>query len=182
MSRDSPSVTVASSVADAPLAGTRVRRCGVMRVLTFAPKAFRAAREAAGLSQSDLAGQLGVTRSLIAHWEGGRRAPSWEELEQLAGLFGVPVERLHSPTAPAAEDDLRTLRRRCSLTQVEVARSVGLSRSGYSGNERGTYPVSVRTAEGLAQLFGVAVEDVVAASLVSQDRWQSASSEVDQVD
>lgn len=49
------------------------------------------AREAAGLSQAQLANRVGVKRVTVSHWEADRTAPRANRLNQLAGLLNVPV-------------------------------------------------------------------------------------------
>lgn len=56
---------------------------------------IREAREQAGISQTELARLLGVTRSACSQWEStGGTAPRRERLEQLAQLLGVSFEWL----------------------------------------------------------------------------------------
>ena len=63
--------------------------------------AIRAARFARGLTQSDLAARLGVTRATIASYETGRRKISAETLIQIARLCGMPLG-FFDPTEQAA--------------------------------------------------------------------------------
>lgn len=48
----------------------------------------------AGLSQSQLAQQLGVTNKAVSKWENGNSKPSTEKLQKLSVLFGVSVDTL----------------------------------------------------------------------------------------
>jgi len=52
------------------------------------------ARRTAGLSQAQLALELGVQRSAVSHWEAQRGKPSVNHLRQLALLTGVQFEWL----------------------------------------------------------------------------------------
>ena len=52
------------------------------------------ARLESGLSQVSAAEEIGVSQSGYAAWERGRSSPSPEQIERLAGLFGVPVSSL----------------------------------------------------------------------------------------
>lgn len=45
------------------------------------PAERRALREAAGLTQQELATAIGVDRTAIAHWESGRRNPDGKRLD-----------------------------------------------------------------------------------------------------
>ncbi|MEU0971332.1 helix-turn-helix transcriptional regulator [Streptomyces sp. NPDC005917] len=47
-----------------------------------APEERRAIRQAAGLSQGELAEAIGVTRQAVSHWEAGTRTPKGAFLER----------------------------------------------------------------------------------------------------
>lgn len=51
-------------------------------------------RRAAGLTQSELAGRLGVTNKAVSKWENGRAKPTTDTIRNMAALFGVTVEEL----------------------------------------------------------------------------------------
>ena len=61
---------------------------------TAAAQRIRLARRTAGLSQAQLALELGVQRSAVSHWEAHRGKPSMNHLRQLALLTGVQFEWL----------------------------------------------------------------------------------------
>ena len=50
-----------------------------------------AAREAAGLSQADLAQRLGVKTKVVEHWEADAKEPRANRLQMLAGMLGVSL-------------------------------------------------------------------------------------------
>jgi len=52
------------------------------------------AREAAGLSQAEVAEQLGLSQNAYAMWERRPVALRPDQIEQLAAVLGVPVEAL----------------------------------------------------------------------------------------
>lgn len=67
---------------------------------------IRLARRTAGLSQAQLALELGVQRSAVSHWEAQRGKPSMNHLRQLALLTGVQFEWLatgRGAMAPSAD-------------------------------------------------------------------------------
>lgn len=51
-------------------------------------------REEKGLSQVELARELGFTQSAIAKWESGERNPSLDLLISIAKFFGVTTDYL----------------------------------------------------------------------------------------
>ena len=56
-----------------------------------------------GLSQKELAAQICVTRSTIAHWENGRRLPDASMLFRISERFNIDVKKLLSPEPEGAE-------------------------------------------------------------------------------
>lgn len=55
---------------------------------------IRALREQRGLTQTDLAKQLGITRSSVNAWEMGISVPSTQYIVELAQLFKVSTDYL----------------------------------------------------------------------------------------
>lgn len=51
-------------------------------------------RDAANLTQEDLANQIFVSRTLVSKWESGDRYPSKDNLARLAVLFQIPQDEL----------------------------------------------------------------------------------------
>ena len=63
-----------------------------MLTKTFNADRLRIAREQAGLTQSELAGQAVLTRGAIASYEAGRNVPSANVLAVLAQYLAKPLE------------------------------------------------------------------------------------------
>mgnify|MGYP002627407892 CR=1 FL=1 len=59
----------------------------------FADK-IKLMREQLGITQSDLAKQLGLTRSSVNSWEMGLSVPSTQYIIELAKLFGISTDYL----------------------------------------------------------------------------------------
>ncbi len=55
---------------------------------------IRKLRETCGMSQEELAGLIGVSRSSLVHIEGGKRKVSAEELIRFAEIFGLTLDQL----------------------------------------------------------------------------------------
>lgn len=60
---------------------------------------LRAAREMRGLSQVELAAKTGLPPSSIAHFEGGKRKPSFDNLRKLSDALAVTTDYLLGRTA-----------------------------------------------------------------------------------
>lgn len=66
--------------------------------------AIRFRREQLGLSQSDLARNLGVTKSLMSHIEAGKRQPTDEQIAKLAKVLHLPPDLLLLSSGRLPED------------------------------------------------------------------------------
>ena len=62
--------------------------------MTDIGQAIRTLRRARGLSQTDLAISLQVSRSTIAMWESGKREPDLASLHAIADVLGVSIVTL----------------------------------------------------------------------------------------
>ena len=51
-------------------------------------------RKNAGISQSQLADQLGVTNKAVSKWETGKSKPTTNTLRKMAALFGLSIDEL----------------------------------------------------------------------------------------
>lgn len=70
---------------------------------------LREAREAAGLSQGQVAKRLSMHRPTVSEIEAGRRKVSAQETEIFANLYGVSVDWLVSGASKNQADDARLL-------------------------------------------------------------------------
>jgi|RhiMethySRZTD1v2_1073278.scaffolds.fasta_scaffold3524597_1 putative transcriptional regulator len=52
----------------------------------------------AGLTQQELAAQLGITRQVVADYESGRTTPRLPLARQLARVLGAPIDLLFPPS------------------------------------------------------------------------------------
>lgn len=52
------------------------------------PEKLKAYRDAAGLSQDELAELTGITQASINHYEKGNRVPSWNVIQALSAALG----------------------------------------------------------------------------------------------
>ena len=104
--------------------------------MTALADTVRALREAHGLTQADLAAQVGLTERAIRYIEGGKTdTPLPPTLEALARVFGVAPDTLDPrekpPSAPgtALANRLRELRAQRGLSQRQLATASGVNRA-----------------------------------------------------
>lgn len=55
---------------------------------------FKEARKAAGLSQQQVAGQLGIHQTAISNWEKGKNLPAATMLVKVSALYGCSIDEL----------------------------------------------------------------------------------------
>ncbi len=91
-----------------------------------------AAREAAGLSQTELAVQLGVKPEALDAWENDWKEPRANRLQMLAGLLGVSLRWLLTGVGDGPDDpeglqdmpnDVRELLAEMRALRTQIARS-----------------------------------------------------------
>lgn len=70
---------------------------------------IRRARKAAGLSQTNLASELGKSRSMIANYETDTRTPDDETLAEIAETLGVTPQSLQDRNLDSVQDVLEVL-------------------------------------------------------------------------
>lgn len=77
------------------------------------PEKLKSARQAAGLTQYEMAQQLGVNNTTYCGYETGRRQPDIPRLRQLASLLDVSADQLLETGAPggATPDELAKVRK-----------------------------------------------------------------------
>jgi len=78
-----------------------------------------ALRKLTGMSQLELAKELGVNNSTVGHWEGGIRIPSLPVAAKYAALLGVSLDHLYGALERNGNDTSRGRHKRRSLTQEE---------------------------------------------------------------
>ncbi|MGH3498940.1 MAG: helix-turn-helix domain-containing protein [Nocardioidaceae bacterium] len=130
------------------------------------PAALRAARQAAGLTQGQLARALGLAGGeAVSVWERGAFEPQRAALlHRVAEVLGVAVPELLR--CDGGKIDLRYLRLVAGLESTDIADQLHVALSTYRRWERGawTRTPGVAVIASLARAFGVS-PDVVTSAL-----------------
>lgn len=125
--------------------------------------ALRAAREKAGLTQHDLAYEIGVAGGeRVSRWERGASEPRPAVLHRVAAVLGVEVSQL---LVQAQSPDLRRLRILAGLSARQVAEQAHVSLPTYARWEAGSFErlPSSASVQALARALDVSVGAVTAA-------------------
>ena len=65
-------------------------------------------RKACGMTQMQLANQMGISFQAVSSWERGLSCPDLDKLSELSALFGISVDELLGNDTTKALDDLKT--------------------------------------------------------------------------
>ncbi|QCX77874.1 Helix-turn-helix protein [Streptomyces sp. YIM 121038] len=140
-------------------------------VQDFSPNAFRAAYEARGWTQADVAKAIGTTVNTVGRWVRGKGAPSPRLFSLLSKELGVARSQLLLPLAPDA--DLAVLRTRAGLRQEDVADHLSVQASDISEMELGTGRVRDEWGVPLTYLYDVSLDQLAKAAEVTEERWRA---------
>ena len=87
---------------------------------------IRVARQAAGMTQEDLASRLGCTQTAVSYWEAGKRDPGIPDLLRIAVALGVTAASLLPDTAAPADEN--AAQGRLARVEVKGFRDLGIVR------------------------------------------------------
>ena len=123
-----------------------------------------------GWSQRMVANKLGLrNHTQIGFWENERRRPELNSLRKLADLYSVPLstllesnEGVQGGPGELCGDRIRRLRENKGWTRNQLSVALHTSRTLILQWERGdVHSPSMRSAEGLARIFGVSKEYIL---------------------
>ena len=126
---------------------------------------LRYLREQTGMPQMELAVKFDVSQSTIAAWESGSRYPGLYHLHCIHDLFQVDLDRLIygqlKPPTPMYARNLQYLRKKHGITQIDIARLLGVSKATSCKYENGEVEPSIGSLEKLADFFGVTMDQII---------------------
>lgn len=127
-----------------------------------AGRLIRAALQQKGLTQGDLARELGVGSGYISHVILGRVHPKKQTCERINAVLGVDVISVdvsrRRPSSLAVGQRIRLALQQKGLTQIDFARELGISRTSVSRIILGRIPISKRSREKIVAFLG---EDIL---------------------
>lgn len=132
------------------------------------PRTVRSARLAAGLTVTELARAVHMSRPSVSMWEHGTRRAAehhWPALGRALGLSPAEVAALFADSGPGRLDGVRLpglaqRRRRCGMTGRALAAHVEVAPSTLSMWETADVRVPPATADALADVLGCTVPDL----------------------
>jgi transcriptional regulator with XRE-family HTH domain len=131
---------------------------------------LRLARVAAGMTQLDVADELGVGQPTVSVWEAGEQVPDVERFEALEAAVGLEAGTLRASLGLPPVDDgpplsvrIRDARLAAGLLQADLAARVGVTQATVSDWERGRFAPRLEQLGRIADALGVAAETLLAA-------------------
>ncbi len=122
------------------------------------PAALARLRRDRGLTQDDLALQVGVTSHAIHTWESGRSKPGPQNFKRLLRILQVTEGELVIATA---QPSLAAHRQRAGLTQTAAIEATGIPRHRLLDIERGVRLPRPEDAEKIAAIYSIMPTEVM---------------------
>lgn len=132
-----------------------------------------ALRRAKGLSQREVAKQLGVTRQAVSKWERAEASPDTDNLLALMALYGVTLEDLMPSEKKPAQtmavsnrrqkargEKLRSLRETHGMTVAGLAAALNVPEETFAAWESGDVSPSPEEWSAVAAAIGVSTEEL----------------------
>lgn len=113
-------------------------------------------RQSKGLSQTELAQKVGISKQAVSHYETEKRHPKIETWQKLADFFEVPVPYLQG-FEMQTPNRLKELRIKRKLTLDDIETKTGIKRGTYSNYENGNTEPKLEVWQELAHFFNVSV-------------------------
>lgn len=112
-------------------------------------------REAKGISQYKLAQMLNISQQSVDQWERSLTNPRKSNIDKISSILNVSVNELFGDAdTNITAQRLRELREAKGLSQSEVAKLIGVTRTAYLHYETGRYR-PIRKIKELCNLFNV---------------------------
>jgi transcriptional regulator with XRE-family HTH domain len=119
----------------------------------FSSSRARRARRRAGLTQQQVADEVGVHSRTVMAWEKGHRAPAVPSFAALTQLLGVEPRELLEPIGRPAT--IQALRARRALTQTDAAERLAITERTWRRIETGQALPRGITFQPLTTVLGV---------------------------
>lgn len=134
------------------------------RLAESAKTKLQAMRISAGMSQAQLAYRTGISRTTLSSYENGKRNVrnmSDDLASRIAAALQRSIDDVRSPIdTPKPTSNLKELRRAAGITQVELARQIGVTQAAISLYERGIRPIPDDTAERIADALHCTPDEI----------------------
>lgn len=118
---------------------------------------LQAMRISAGMSQAQLAYRAGTSYTTLSAYENGRRnvrSMSDDLASRIAAALKCSVDDVRaSIDTPKTSRKLKEMRRAAGITQVDLAREIGVTQAAISAYERGIRPIPEDVSELIADVL-----------------------------
>ena len=127
-------------------------------------------REAKGISQYKLAQMLNISQQSVDQWERSLTNPRKSNIDKISSILNVSVNELFGDAdTNITSQRLRELREAKGLSQNEVAKLIGVTRTAYLHYETGRYK-PVRKIKELCNLFNVTSDYILGTDVETVDK------------
>lgn len=125
---------------------------------------LQAMRISSGMSQTQLAYRAGTSYTTLSAYENGRRnvrSMSDDLASRIAAALKCSVDDVRAPIdTPKTSRKLKEMRRAAGITQVDLAREIGVTQAAISAYERGIRPIQDDTAKRIAAVLHCTPDEI----------------------
>lgn len=109
-----------------------------------------------GMTQAELAEQIGINSVTLARYESSDRNPKIDKLEKMSEIFGVSVAYIVGTGTSGNKNRLKELRKEKGVSLDDLFKATGIPKTSLSEYETGPRaPRTTKTWDILADYFGV---------------------------
>ena len=119
------------------------------------------ARQAKGMTQTQLADAIGANQRQVSDWELGRLAISAATIKRIAAVLDMDVsELLDFASEKQGHSIIATARRKKGMTQIEFAKAISVSQTLISKLETGLYPISPEVQRRISEVLDIPIDSL----------------------
>ena len=130
------------------------------------------AREELEMTQTQLGNVLGVHKSTVSCWENGYSVIPFRKLIKFCNLYHYSLDFICGLTrknnyfklntdAKVIGNNLKKIRKKLKLTQVQVSRECAISQTTYNTYESGLYLVSTMTLYTICKKHNLSMDELI---------------------
>ena len=127
-------------------------------------------RQAKGLTQGAVAGEVGIGRDSLRRYENDKRVPNKDALDRLSLFYGVSPSDITGDSRDAEVRYLKGLRLGLGITSAEVCERTGFKLKTFKNWERGDKGIGFDSAERLARFYKVPLAEFLEKTAIVKEQ------------
>lgn len=113
------------------------------------------------VTQAELASQLDVNTNVISYYENGKRKPTFQAVDKLVEVTGIPYERWYEINEATFGSKITTMRLHHNISQQDMAEYIGTSVENVNRWEADKHVPSILFIYGMSKVLRTTMEDLI---------------------